>query len=102
MPDITLSVPHQLSREEAKRRIQDEITKVQEQYANKIGRLEQQWQGDILNFSVAAMGVAVSGKLIVEDHQVWVTVAVPWPLALLAGGVKQTIEQRGRLLLGHR
>ena len=41
-----------------------------------------------------------SGQVFVEDQVVRLDIPLPWPLSMLAGGVKQRIEQEGRKLLG--
>jgi hypothetical protein len=102
MPNLTLSVPHQLGRAEAKRRLQEALAQAQQQSNNMVGPIEQRWNGDTLDFKVTAMGQTLSGQAVVEEQVVRVEVALPWMLALLAGSVKQQIEQRGRQLLGHR
>jgi putative polyhydroxyalkanoate system protein len=100
---LTLSVPHQLSRDEARRRIRDQLDRLQQQpYGGMVSRVEQRWSGDTLDFTVHAAGQAVTGQLFVEDHAVRVEVALPWMLALLANTFKQQIERQGRDLLGHR
>ena len=101
MPNLTLSIPHQLTRAEVKRRIQDQIAHLQQQHGNLVGQVEQRWDGDTLTFAVHAAGQKVTGEVFVEDQAVRLEVALPWMLSVLAGSVKQQIEQRGRLLLGH-
>jgi putative polyhydroxyalkanoate system protein len=99
---ITINIPHQLSRAEAKRRIQEEVARAEPQLASFGATTRQTWAGDTLDFSVSAAGQVVSGKAFVEDRQVRVEVALPWFLAALAGTVRGAIEQRGRQALGHR
>ena len=98
---ITITIPHQLSRAEAKRRIQEEIGRALPQAGSLVTPIKQEWSGDTLDISVSAAGQVISGKVFVEDRQVRVEVALPWFLAALAGAVRQGIEQRGRILLGN-
>jgi putative polyhydroxyalkanoate system protein len=102
MQNLTINIPHQLSREEARRRIQGQIDQLRQQHGGMLSRLEDRWTGDRLDFTAAAMGVTVSGWAVVEDNVVRLEVVLPWLLAALAGPVKQRIEQQGRNLLGHR
>jgi putative polyhydroxyalkanoate system protein len=101
MPNLTVSVPHQLTKEEAKRRIDDGLTQVHGQYGGMLDHMERRWQGDRLEFTARAAGSTVSGHLDVQEHAVLVEVALPWFLSMIAGGVKQTIENDTRRLLGH-
>ena len=99
---ITINIPHQLSRAEVKRRIQEEVGRTVSQLGPLVSMVKQDWTGDTLDFSVSAAGQLISGKVFVEDRQVRVEVALPWFLAALAGAVRQGIEQRGRHLLEYR
>jgi hypothetical protein len=99
MPNLTLSVPHQLTRAEAKRRMQEGLTRFQQQYGGLVGQVEHRWDGDTLDFQVSAAGQTVSGQATVDDHQVHLIVALPWMLAMLAGPIKKQLEQQGRHLL---
>jgi putative polyhydroxyalkanoate system protein len=98
---ITITIPHQLSRAEAKRRVQEEISRALPQLGSLVTLIKQEWAGDTLDLSVSAAGHVISGRVFVEDRQVRVEVSLPWFLAALAGVVRQGIEQRGRQLLGH-
>lgn len=100
MPNLTASIPHQLTRAEAKRRIQDQIGVLRRQQGALLANIQETWKGDAMDFSLHAMGQSISGHLAVDDQMVHLDVALPWLLAMLAGAVKQRIEQQGRLLLG--
>jgi hypothetical protein len=99
MPDLTAQIPHQLTRAEAKRRLQDELKRLRQQTGGLLGKLEETWTGDTMDFSAHLMGQSISGHLAVEDKVVHLEVALPWLLSLLAGPVKQRIEQEGGQLL---
>jgi putative polyhydroxyalkanoate system protein len=100
MPNINVSIPHQLSKADAKLRIEELIGQLQQQYGGMMGRVEKSWSGDTLTFTVGASGMSVSGHVYVEDQLVRVEVAVPWALAMFAGTLKKQIEDDGRRLLG--
>ena len=100
MPNLTVSIPHQLSRVEAKERVETLLADLQRQYGGMASRATQSWDGDTMSFEVGAMGMSVSGKVFVEDVCVRLEVALPLALSMLAGSVKQRIEEEGRKLLG--
>jgi hypothetical protein len=102
MTDLTASIPHQLSRSEAKRRIQDQFGMVKQQYGGMLTGLQESWTGDTMAFSGNAMGQLVSGGLTVDDQAVHLTVTLPWLLRTLAETIEPKIEQQGRLLLGNQ
>jgi putative polyhydroxyalkanoate system protein len=99
MPNLTISIPHHLGREEAKRRISQQAAQLQSQHGGMLERVEQHWEGDTLRFLVAAMGQSISGTAAVGEQTVDLDIALPWMLSLLAGSVKKQIEQQGHKLL---
>jgi hypothetical protein len=99
MPDMTATIPHQLGREEAKRRIQSQLASFRHQHNSLFAGLQETWTGDTVAFSLSAMGQSLSGHLDVGDQAVHVTVVLPWYLRMLASSLKSKIEQQGRLLL---
>jgi len=99
MPDLTATIPHQLTRAEAKRRIQEQLGAMRQQHGNLLTNLQETWTGDSMAFSASALGQSISGHLTVDDQAVHLTVALPWLLRMVAETVKARIEQRGRLLL---
>jgi Putative polyhydroxyalkanoic acid system protein (PHA_gran_rgn) len=98
MPNLSAQIPHQLGREEAKRRLQSHIDLLRQQ-GSGIADFRESWTGDTMIFSVNAMGNSITGQLRVDDHFVFVDVAVPWFLSMIAGSVRQNIEQKVRLSL---
>jgi putative polyhydroxyalkanoate system protein len=100
MPNMSMSIPHQLTRGEAKRRIEEHIGEIQKQFGNILGPIHHQWNGDTMDFLVGPSGQSVSGKVYSEDHAVRVEVALPWMFALLTAAVKGTVEKEGQRLLG--
>lgn len=99
MPDLTMSIPHRLSRDEAQRRLRSELRQFQQQFAGTVQTVEERWDRYTLHLTVAAVGQTITGEARVEEQTIQVRVALPWLLAMLAGGVRQGIEQHARTLL---
>jgi putative polyhydroxyalkanoate system protein len=99
MSRLTATIPHQLTRAEAHRRIQDLLAQAPHQQGGLLSRLDQRWTGDTLDFSVVALGQTLNGQVFVADKTVRLEVVLPWMLAALAGAIKPQIEQQGRKLL---
>ena len=95
MPNITLSIPHQLSREEAKQRISGLASQMRQQFGN-VGTVNENWDGNRLNFTISVTGMTVSGHVSVEISVIRIEVVLPAALAMLAGSMKQTLEQEAR------
>jgi putative polyhydroxyalkanoate system protein len=98
MPGKTLdiSVPHNLGREEARRRVERGVGEATARYAGTFGTLEQTWSGDRLDFAVTALGQRLSGWLEVQENAVQIHVVLPWLLARIAEKLKPQIESAAR------
>jgi putative polyhydroxyalkanoate system protein len=94
MPNLTASIPHQMARADAKCRIQEQVGVLRQQHGSMFSELKETWVGDRMDFAATAMGQSISGNLTVDDHAIHVVVALPWLLSMLAGTVKQRIEQQ--------
>jgi len=97
---ITVNIPHQLGRAEARRRIEDGFGKITHLLPGGIGGTStERWDGDRLVFSVATMGQKVSGVVTVLDTAVSMEIELPGVLGLLANGLKNRLQKMGQLLL---
>jgi putative polyhydroxyalkanoate system protein len=99
MQNLTLTIPHRLSRDEARQRIQAEVAQLRHDHATFLRDARETWTGDRMDFALSALGQSICGYLLVEDHAVHVEVELPWLLAMLAGPVKREVERQGRQLL---
>ena len=98
---LVVSIPHRLGREEARRRLQQGLTRA----AVSVPVLkvdEEKWDGDRMIFRVRALGQAAAGHVDVEDNHVRVEVTLPWLLQRFAEVAQATIKNRGKLLLTKR
>ncbi len=98
--NITVSIPHQLTRAQVRERIDQHVGDAERQYGAMMGHVERNWAGDVLSFSVTQLGQKVSGTATVEDDMVFVEVELPAMLAWLAAPLKKQIEQRGKDAVG--
>jgi len=96
---ITISLPHQHGRVEARRRIEAGFAKVVHSLPGGAGGYSERWEGDRLVFSATAMGQTVSGVIDVLDTVVKMEIDLPGVLGLLAGGLKSQLQTAGMLLL---
>lgn len=97
-PPLVVSIPHQLGRDEARRRLQTGLARA----ASAVPVLkvdEERWEGDRLNFRVRALGQGATGYLDVADTHVRLEVTLPWLLQKFAEAAQLAIKNRGHLLL---
>ena len=96
---IIVSIPHQLGRAEARRRIETGFAKVLHVLPGGTGHCSERWDGDRLVFSVAALAQTVAGVIDVGDAAVTMEIQLPGVLGLIASGLKDRLQKAGQLLL---
>ena len=96
---ITVTIPHQLGRAEARRRIDEGFGDLSRHLGGAVGALDKRWEGDQLSFSLSSFGQAISGYVTIADAVVTVEVLLPGFLAMIAGKVRGTLQKEGQLLL---
>ncbi len=99
---IDVSVPHQLGRDEAKRRITANIGSLQSHIPGGAG-VTSNWVGDRLDLGINALGQSVDASITVEETQARVHVELSGMLAMLAGPIEAALKAKGpELLEDHR
>ena len=96
---LTVSLPHALGREEAKKRIQQGMGQAQATLGTGLAKIEAPWTGDRMDLNLGVMGQTVTGHVEVLDDTVRLEVQLPWALRLFAEKAKGVIESQGRLML---
>jgi hypothetical protein len=95
---ITISIPHQLGRAEARRRIETSFASTIRQVPGA-GSFNEHWSGDQMSFNFTAMGQTISGAVEVLDAAVTIRVDLPGVLGMIASKLKGQLEKAGQLLL---
>ena len=96
---ISISIPHQLGRTEARRRIETGFARIVGQLPGSGSAYTERWEGDRLIFSVAGLGQTVSGVVDVLDAAVTMEIELPGVLGMIASGLKGRLKKAGQLLL---
>lgn len=98
---LVVSIPHNLGREEAIRRLKTGLTRAASSFPI-LNVDEERWDDNRMIFRVRALGQAASGHIEVEDDHVRVEVTLPWLLQRFAEMAQRVIKNRGNLLLTKR
>lgn len=96
---VVVSIPHELGRAEARRRIDEGLGRLTSQIG-AVGEIRQDWEGDTLRFSLQAIGQTVSGTIAVAERDVRLEVHLPGIFAMIANKVKGRLQSEGQILLG--
>jgi hypothetical protein len=95
---VVVTIPHELGRAEARRRIDEGAGSLTSQIG-AVGELKRDWQGDVLHFSLQAIGQTVSGTIAVMEREVRLEVRLPGIFAMIANKVKGRLKEQGQFLL---
>lgn len=96
---ISINIPHQLGRSEARRRIESGFANIVGQLPGGGGSCVQRWDGDRLTFSVKGLGQTLSGVVDIHDATVSMEIQLPGVLGMIANGLKGRLQKVGQLLL---
>lgn len=99
MPKSTVTVGHELGKDEALTRIKGILAQVKQQYGDRITNLEENWTDDGGSFSFQAMGFKMAGTLAVSDTDVAITGDYPWAAKPFQGTIEATLRERAERLL---
>jgi putative polyhydroxyalkanoate system protein len=96
---ITINIPHELGRAEARKRIDEGFERFSHQMGGVAGAVTRSWDGDRLAYSLTAMGQTISGTIEVLEKTVKLEVLLPNLLGMIAGKLKGRLQKEGQLLL---
>lgn len=97
---VTVTIPHELGRAEARRRIEHGFSSIEQQLGGAVKMsFQERWEGDRMHFTGGTFGQRVHGHVDVTEDAVLVEVTLPTLLAALAETVKGRLERQGALLL---
>ena len=95
---IEVDLPHSLGKDEARRRIANNVHKLQEHIPGG-AQVQSGWTGDQLNLDVAAMGQSVAATIDVMDTKVRLKVLLPPMLGMFSGMIQAALQKKGSVLL---
>jgi hypothetical protein len=99
---VTVNIPHNLGKAEARRRIEGGFGTIQQTMTGGLmGMLsfQKRWENDRLHFEGGALGQNMSGSLDVMDDKVQIQINLPDLLASIADRMKGTLQKQTQRLL---
>ena len=96
---LSIRIPHQLGRAEARRRIEGGFPNIIGQLPGGGGTCVQRWDGDRLTFSVSGLGQTATGVVDVLEAAVTFEIELPGRVGMIAAGLKGRLQKAGQLLL---
>jgi uncharacterized phage protein gp47/JayE len=92
MSNMNISIPHNLSQDEALKRIKDAIAQTKTQHSGNIKDLQENWNGNVGTFSGSAMGQAVSVTVTVNASEVVLDLELPFAATFFKGKIEADIR----------
>jgi hypothetical protein len=99
---ITINLPHQLGRAEARRRIEQGFAGLAQGMTGGIGALlthRERWEGDRLVFEAGALGQKITGRFEILDDSVKIEIDLPAFLASIREQIIAKLKTGGQKLL---
>jgi hypothetical protein len=99
---LTVNVPHNLGKAEARRRIEEGFGTIQQSMTGGLmGMLsfQKRWENDRLHFEGGALGQKMSGSLDILENAVKIEINLPDLLAAIADRMKGTLQKQTQRLL---
>ena len=94
-----MSIRHKLPQDEALFRIKGLLGEIKQQHGDQISDLQEDWSGNIADFSFKAAGFGVSGTLEVTSSDVKLKGKLPFAANFFKGKIESTIRKRAQNLL---
>ena len=97
---LVVSVPHQLGKDEAIRRLKSGLETVRTKFGQVFIVQEQSWTDNHPLFRISALGQSATGTIDVEEDHARLEVTLPWVLAQVAKTIQSAVQKQGTLMLG--
>lgn len=98
---MQVTVPHSLSREEARNRLQDFANRMRSRYPEASG-LQENWNGDQGTLSGKIRGFDINAAIAVDDTAVSVRGDLPFPASLFESSIESAVRNGLLDALGER
>jgi hypothetical protein len=99
VPKFHFEVPHTLTADEAKSRLERFVESLQSKFADKVSDLDQGWNGSTLNFGFKTFGIKITGDVTPRDNVIDVNGEIPFTAMMFKGKIESEVrEQLGRLM----
>jgi hypothetical protein len=92
MPNLNISIPHNLSQDEALRRIKNAIAQAKAQQSGNIKDFQENWNGNVGTFSGSGMGQTASGTITVNTSEIVLDLALPFAASFFKGTIEAEIR----------
>jgi hypothetical protein len=100
MPGFDITAPHALGQEAAIDRLKGFVEKIGQRFPDQVSNLQEQWNGNVLDFSFTTYGFKIKGAATVEPEQVRLKGDLPLAAMMFKGKIEQSIRDEVAKVLG--
>jgi hypothetical protein len=100
MPEFKAEVPHQLGRDEAVDRLKSFVEQVRDRFQDQLDDADGAWMDNVLDFTLNAAGLQITGKLTVEETRAHVAGQLPLMAIPFRGMIERQIASQLQSALG--
>jgi len=97
VPSINFDIPHTLSTEDAKERLQRFVDF--NKSSDKVSDFSHSWEGDTLVFGLKTFGIKIKGNIAIQGEKVAVDCEIPFSVMMFKGKIESEIRQQIERLL---
>jgi hypothetical protein len=99
MPKFGFQVPHELTQQEARSRLERFAEMLEEKFKGQVSDLEQSWEDDTLRFRFKTYGIQINGGIAVTDKALDFAGELPFAAMMFKGKIESEFrEQLERLV----
>jgi putative polyhydroxyalkanoate system protein len=100
MPKFGVSVPHTLTKDEARSRLERFIEMLEAKFAGKVSDMQQSWEGDTLRFHFKTYGIPLDGGITVADNELKLAGDLPFTAMMFKGKIESEIREQLERIVG--
>ena len=92
-PKFNVRVPHFLTQDEARSRLERFADVLQQKFQNQVSDLDQSWEGDTLRFRFKTFGIPLDGGIAVSGEELNVDGNLPFSAVMFRGKIESSIRE---------
>jgi hypothetical protein len=90
---MRIAVPHNTTKEQAKKRVEQRLASLLGQFAHHAEDLQHEWTGDMLYFKGKAKGLSVQGTVEITDAAMIVDTKLPLIAMAFEGRIREAVQK---------
>ena len=94
MPKINFDVPHSMTADEAKEKLQHFAEMLQSKFQDQVSDFEQSWDANDLSFGFKTFGFKIDGQIGAQAEKLAVEVELPFAAMMFKGKIESGIKKQ--------